>query len=115
MLPVKYGDNEDVAMCAKCDGFLERRRVNSSYEYRDLVRQIVVTVEEGRFQVLSGTCPLETILPSKLWPGDRIVHVLGCPACSRRFRLSVEACHGCGGAWEVITTSSRLAAELSSL
>ena len=100
-------------MCAQCDGFLERRRVNSPYEYRDLVRQIVATVEEGKFQVLSGTCPLETILPSRLWPGDHIVNVLGCTNCSRRFRLSVETRHGCGGAWEVITNSSRSSARSS--
>jgi hypothetical protein len=102
-------------MCAQCDGYLERRRVNSPYEYRDLVHQIVATVEEGRFQVLSGTYPLETILLSKRWPGDLIVHVLRCSTCSRRFRLSVETYHGCGGAWEVITSSSRSPARLSSL
>jgi len=94
-------------MCTQCDGYLERKRVNSPYEYRDLVRQIVATVEEGRFQVLSGTCPLQTILPPKRWPSDYIVHVLRCSTCSRRFRLSVETHRGCGGAWEVITSSSR--------
>src|SRR5215469_2619273 len=102
-------------MCAQCDEFLERRRVNSPCEYRDLVRQIVATVEEGRFQLQSGTCPLETILLAKDWPGDHIVHVLGCSTCSRRFRLSVETYHGCGGAWEVITTSSRSWAQRSGL
>jgi hypothetical protein len=102
-------------MCAQCDGFLERRRVNSPCEYRDLVRQIVATVEEGRFRVLSGTCPLETILPSIHWHSDHIVHVLGCSTCSRRFRLSVETYHGCGGAWEVITSSLCSSAQWSNL
>ena len=97
---------KDVTMCAQCDGFLERRRVNSPCEYRDLVRQIVATVEEGRFRVLSGTCPLEAILPSKHWHDNHIVHILGCSTCSRRFRLSVEISHGYGGAWEVIASSS---------
>jgi hypothetical protein len=103
--------DEDVTMCAQCDGFLERRRVNSPCEYRDLVRQIVATVEEGRFKVLSGPCPLETILPTKRWDGDHIIHVLGCSTCSRRFRLSVETDRGCGGAWEVITSYSRSSAQ----
>jgi len=102
-------------MCGQCDGFLERRRVNSPCEYRDLVRQIVARVEEGRLKVLSGTCPLETTLPAKRGHGDCIVHVLGCSSCSRRFRLSVETEHGCGGAWEVITASSRSSAQRSGL
>lgn len=89
-------------MCAQCDGFLERRRVNSPYEYRDLVRQIVATLEQGTFQLQSGTCTLREIHPAQRRPSDNIVHVLGCTSCSRRFRLSVETCHGYGGAWEVI-------------
>src|SRR5215467_8722948 len=93
-------------MCARCDGFLERRRVNSSYEYRDLVRQMLDTVEQGTFRLLSGTCSLEEILTSKRWPGDYIVHVLECTTCSRRFKLSVETYHGSGGAWEVMTWPS---------
>ena len=93
-------------MCSRCDGFLERRRINSPYEYRDLVRQILETVERGTFKVLSGACSLEEILTSPQWPSDHIVHVLGCTTCSRRFRLSVETYHGSGGAWEVITSNS---------
>ena len=102
-------------MCIQCDGFLERRRVNSPGEYRDLVRQIVATVEEGRLKVLSGTCPLETIPAAERCHGDHVVHVLGCSNCSRRFRLSVEIVHGCGGAWEVITASSRSSTQRSGL
>ena len=86
--------------------------MNSPCEYRDLVRQIVATVEEGRFKLLSGTCPLEAILPSKR-SHDHIVHVLGCSICSRRFRLSVEINYGCGGAWEVITSHPRSSALFS--
>src|SRR5260370_9562385 len=84
-------------MCSRCDGFLERRRVNSPYEYRDLIRQILEAVEQGTFRVLSGTCPLDEILTSKQWPGDYIVHVVGCTTCSRRFQLSVETYHSGGG------------------
>jgi len=102
-----YANGRDVlnwsAMCARCDGFLERRRVNSPYEYRDLVRQILEIVEQGTFRVVSGTCPLEEILTSKSGPGDYIAHVLECTTCSRRFQLSVETYHGSGGAWEVVT------------
>src|SRR5690348_11949510 len=83
-------------MCSRCDGFLERRRVNSPHEYRDLIREILETVEQGTFRVLSGTCPLEEILASNRWPGDYIVHVVGCPTCSRRFQFSVETYHGGG-------------------
>jgi hypothetical protein len=93
-------------MCSRCDGFLERRRVNSPYEYRDLVRQILETVEQGTFRMVSRTCPLEQILTSKQWPGDVIRHVLECTTCSRRFQLGVETYHGSGGAWEVITCPS---------
>ena len=96
-------------MCARCDGFLERKRVNSLNEYRDLVRLILATLEQGTLQVLSGTRPLGEILPSKQTPSGLIVHVLGCPTCSRRFRLSVEMHHGCGGAWEVVTSSCSVA------
>jgi len=90
------------AMCSHCDGFLERRRVNSPYEYRDLVRQILGSVEQGTFRLVSGTCSLEEILSAKAWPGDVITHVLECTSCSRRFQLSVETYHGSGGAWEAV-------------
>ena len=80
--------------------------MNSPYEYRDLVRQILETVQQGTFKLLSGTCSLEEILTSQEWPGDHIVHVLGCTTCSRRFRLAVETYHGSGGVWEVITSNS---------
>ena len=93
-------------MCARCDGFSERRRVNSGYEYRDLVRQIMETIEQGTFRLLSGTCKLEDILTARQWPGDYIVHVLECTTCSRRFQLSVETYHGSGGAWQVIVSSA---------
>ena len=80
--------------------------MNSAYEYRDLIGQILEAVEQGTFRVLSGTCPLEQILISKQWPSDYIVHVLECATCSRRFRISVETYHGAGGAWEVISSPS---------
>ena len=98
-------------MCSRCDGFLERRRVNSPYEYRDLIRQILEAVKQGTFSVLSGTCPLEEVLTSSQWPDDYIVHIVGCTTCSRRFQLSVETYHGGGGAWEVITSPSSSAAQ----
>jgi len=79
-----------------------RRRVNSPYDYRDLVRQILEIIEQGTFRVASGTCPVEEILAGKPWPGDYIAHVLECTTCSRRFQLSVETYHGSGGAWEVV-------------
>jgi hypothetical protein len=43
---------------SRCDGFLERNRVNSPLEYRDLVRQIPETVEQGPFKLLSGMCSM---------------------------------------------------------
>lgn len=51
--------------------------MNSPYEYRDVVRQILETVEQGTFNLLSGTCSLEENLTAQQWPGDHIVHVLG--------------------------------------
>src|SRR5580765_2677578 len=91
-------------MCSRCDGFSERRRVNSPYEYRDLVRQIIATIEQGTFRVVSGDCPLEQILSEERWPGDYIAHLLECTTCSRRFRLAVETYHGSGGAWELVAS-----------
>lgn len=84
-------------MCSRCDGFLERRRINSPHEYRDLVRQILEIVQQGTFRLLSGTCPLGEVLTAKAWPSDHIIHVLACTNCSRRFQLSVETYHGSGG------------------
>jgi hypothetical protein len=60
-------------MCPVSDGFLERRRVNSPYEYHDLVVQTLATAAQETFVVLSGTCPPEEILPSKRWPGELVV------------------------------------------
>jgi len=96
-------------MCARCDGFLERKRVNSLSEYRDLARQILGIMEQGTLKELSGTRSLQETLPPRRSPSGRIVHIFGCPTCSRRFRLSVELHHGCGGAWEVITSSCSVA------
>ena len=78
--------------------------MNSPYQYRDLVRQIFETVEQGTFRLLSGTCSLEEVVASNRWPGDYIVHVLECTTCSRRFQLSLETYHGSGGAWQVISS-----------
>jgi hypothetical protein len=79
--------------------------VNPPYECRDVVRQILETVQKGAFRLLSGSCSLEEVLTAQRWPKDHIVHVLGCTTCSRRFRLSVDTYHGSGGAWEVITSN----------
>jgi hypothetical protein len=91
-------------MCSRCDGFLERRRVNSPYEYRDLVRQILEVVQQSTLRLVRGTCPLEVILTSPTWPSDVITHTLECTTCSRRFKLAVETYHGSGGTWEVMTS-----------
>src|ERR1051325_11275010 len=91
-------------MCSRCDGFSKRRRVDSPYEYRDLVRQILQTIEQGTFGLVSGGCPLEHILSDERWPGDYITHVLECTTCSRRFQLAVETFHGSGDAWKVVTS-----------
>ena len=93
-------------MCSRCDGFLERRRVNSPYEYRDLVRQILEVVQQGTLRLVRGTCPLAEIFTSKTWLSDVITHILECTTCFRRFELHVETYHGSGGAWEVITSDS---------
>jgi hypothetical protein len=93
-------------MCSRCDGFLERRRVNSLYEYRDLVRQILEVVQQGTFRLASGSCPLEDILTCSIWPSDMVTHILECTTCSRRFRLSVETFHGSGGDWEAMVSDS---------
>src|SRR5215813_9321946 len=77
-------------MCCRCDGFLERKRINTPYEYRDLVRQILETIEQGTLRLLSGTCPLEQVLTARPWASDLIVHMVECTTCSRRFRLRVE-------------------------
>jgi hypothetical protein len=96
---------KSMLMCSRCDGFLERRRVNTPYEYRDLVRQILGAVAEGTFRLISGTCPLEKILTSEQWPADSITHVLECTTCSRRFKLAIETYHGSGGAWEAMVSA----------
>src|SRR5437867_4287927 len=90
-------------MCTRCNGFLERKRVNSPYEYRNHVREILETVEQGTFHLVNGTCSLEEILTCERWPGDVITHILECTTCSRRFNLAVETYHGGGGVWEVVT------------
>ena len=92
------------SMCSRCDGFLERRRVNSPYEYRDLVRQIREIVKEGTFRVVRGTCTLESILTTDDLPEPLIEHVFECTTCLRRFQLAVETYHGSGGSWEVMTS-----------
>lgn len=93
-------------MCSRCDGFLERRRINSAYEYRDLVRQLVEIIQQGTFRLVRGSCALEDILKPKRLPGDLITHIFECTTCSRRFSLEVETYHGSGGDWEVMTHPS---------
>src|SRR3954469_16876887 len=94
-------------MCSRCDGFVERKRIGSGYEYRDLVRQILAIVAQGTLRLVGGTCPLEDVPTCKQWPDDYIHHVLECTSCSRRFQLSVETYHGSGGAWDVVTSPNQ--------
>ena len=93
-------------MCERCDGFSERIRVNSGYEYRDLIRQLIELVQRNTFKLISGTCSLEEIQNSSTWPGDAIRHIFECSHCSRRFQLGVEAWHGSGGSWEMVISDS---------
>ena len=96
------GTGED----AQCDGFLPKQRVNSPYEYWDLVRQILEIIQRQTLRVVSGTLPLEEIANSSVLLGDNICHVLECTTCSRRFKLDVETYHGSGGVWEPIVSDS---------
>ncbi len=90
-------------MCSRCDGFLETRRVDTPYEYRDLARQILEIVEENTFRLVTGTCPLDEILTARPWPADYVYHVLECTTCSRRFELGVDTYHG-RGEWRVMSS-----------
>ena len=92
-------------MCARCDGFLERRQVNLAYEYQDLVRQILETIQQGTFRFIDGTCPLERVLTSP-WPADDFVNFVECTTCGRRFELSTNAYKGGRARWEPIITAS---------
>jgi len=93
-------------MCERCDGFSERFRVNTGYEYRALVRQLHELVLRNTFKLVRGTCPLEEVLNSPTWPGNAIYHLFECAQCSRRFQLGVETYHGSGGAWEMVISDS---------
>jgi hypothetical protein len=93
-------------MCERCDGFSERFRVNTGYEYRALVRQLHELVLQNTFKLVRGTYPLEDVLNSPTWPGNSIYHLFECAQCSRRFQLGVETYDGSGGAWEMVISDS---------
>jgi len=88
-------------MCPNCIGFGERIRINTPYEYFDIIKQIKEVIAQGTIKLVDGTCPLDEISPNKLWTEDRITHIFQCTACDQSFQLSVDTYHGSGGAWEV--------------
>ncbi len=93
-------------MCDRCNGFSERFRVNTGYEYRELIRQLHELLQRNTFKLIRGTCSLEEVLRSQTWPGDSISHLFECTQCSRRFELDVDTYHGSGGAWEMVISDS---------
>ena len=79
--------------CTKCVGFSQSFEVNTPDEYRKIARQLIQTVNEGTFLLLSGSCLLEEIL-GETFPGDVLVHDFQCFACGRKFHLHADTYHG---------------------
>ena len=48
--------------CRGCEGFSERRQFSEPRQYRDIARQLMGFVEQGRFVLLKASCPLRELL-----------------------------------------------------
>lgn len=86
-------------MCDQCDGFA-KRRVNTPYEYRDLLTQVQARLATGQLIQKEGLSASE-ILSSGEWMDDVVSQLFACTACGRKFHLAVDVYHGSGGAWDV--------------
>lgn len=86
-------------MCSRCDGFLERRRINSTYEYRDLVRQILAKLKEGTFRLASERVLWKKFLPpggGQQTPSPTFSNARRAPAdtASKSRHITAPAVHG---------------------
>ncbi len=83
-------------MCDKCNGFIERVRLNTPREYLDRVRQLIELVNRGSFSLVGADCPLEDLFKEQ-WPGDVLTHEFRCSSCGKLFELFADTFHG--SAW----------------
>jgi len=58
----------------------------------------VVCVENAEKPALPGQPTFDELDLSQPWP-DVLQYWFECPACAKRFELSVETYHGSGGVW----------------
>jgi hypothetical protein len=85
-------------MCSQCEGYSDKIRVNTPYEFLELISQLKTLVSRGVFLV-SGNCDLNSIKEDKVWPQDNIILRFECSRCKQIFNFDVETYHGSGGYW----------------
>ncbi|HON79824.1 MAG TPA: hypothetical protein PK544_15125 [Spirochaetota bacterium] len=88
-------------MCYRCDGFLEKIRFREPQQYYNIVRQLLIVLEQETMVLLRGSCRLDDLDKEKPWPEDFIEHVFQCTTCGRKFMLLADTYNGCAGSWDV--------------
>src|ERR1039458_4340620 len=82
-------------MCEQCDGISERFDTNAPDDYRQFAHRLARMIERGSLRLIgSPGCSLDDVAMCKVWPGDVIVHQLGCTRCDGLFELHADTYHG---------------------
>src|SRR5262245_18466676 len=93
----RFWQTEKMTKCSGCSGCAERLIFGTSREYRDIVRQLIELVNQGRFLLVHASCPLQDMFNTPM-PGDCIVHDFQCITFGRAFQLFADTYHG-GASW----------------
>ena len=76
--------------CANCDRIIGRQDFKSPYEYKEFVRCLMETVQEGMLLPVGGDYPLENLFRPSCPEADLVAHYFECTRCGRRYQLSAD-------------------------
>lgn len=85
-----------MAVCPRCDEFLESKSFEKPREYLELARRLIYLVDEGVFTLMESTCPLRDLFNSE-WPAETVEHNFQCNTCGRFFQLFADTYRGHAG------------------
>lgn len=88
-----------INMCEQCDEFDHKISIRTPREYFAVLDDVREMIAERRLLLVGGNARLDDLGPGRPWPVDVVEHTFLCPACGKRFRLSVDTYHGSGGEW----------------
>ena len=81
--------------CTKCAEFSHSRPIPTHDELDSLHGRLMTAIRNGRLEIELGDLPWSDVMDC----------TLKCPNCRRRFHLTCETYHGCGGEWRAEKTT----------